>query len=242
MDGTVGLKAVNQNPKQLPEQAAEQIVRLIESRRLRTGDKLPNEFELADQLQVGRGTVREAVKTLVSRNILEIRRGRGTFVCDRPGIIDDPLGLSFIQNKKRLALDLCEVRMMIEPEIAALAAQRATAEECKRLRELADEVEALCRSGEDHMEKDKAFHECLARCSRNSVVPNLVPVIQSAISMFITITDAKLIEETIRTHRMIVEAVERGKPQAARSAMYEHLEQNRIRIRRLPDEAVRQSV
>lgn len=227
-------KAVIQNQKLLPEQVAEQIKALIEDNRLKAGEKLPNEYELTQQLNVGRGTVREAVKILVSRNIVEIRRGCGTFVCEKPGVADDPLGFSFIQDKRQLALDLCEVRMMIEPEIAALAALRAVPAEKKRLSVLAGEVEALCRRGEDHMVKDEEFHEYLAKCSKNTAVPNLVPVIQSAISMFITLTDAKLIEETIRTHRKVVEAIECSDAQAAREAMREHLEINRIFIQRLP--------
>ena len=59
---------------------------------IQRGEKLPNEFELAESLNVGRGTIREAVKLLVSRNILEIRRGKGTFVAQEPGVADDPYG------------------------------------------------------------------------------------------------------------------------------------------------------
>ena len=113
------------------------------------GQQLPNEFDLAEQLGVGRGTVREAVKILVSRNILEIRRGCGTFVCSHPGRVEDPLGFSFVRDKKKLALDLCEVRMMLEPEIAALAAARATDQEIESLRKAAEEVEQELLAGRD---------------------------------------------------------------------------------------------
>lgn len=74
------LESLNNNKKLLPQQVAEQIMNLIMDRELKSGDKLPNEFEMAQQLSVGRGTIREAVKILVSRNVLEIKRGRGTFV------------------------------------------------------------------------------------------------------------------------------------------------------------------
>ena len=77
------LESVKNNNKLLPEQVSEQIANLITDRALHAGDKLPNEFEMAEQLGVGRGTIREAVKILVSRNVVEIKRGRGTFVCHR---------------------------------------------------------------------------------------------------------------------------------------------------------------
>ena len=82
------LESLNESKKLLPERVAEQIISLIAARVLKAGDKLPNEFDMAQQLSVGRGTIREAVKILVSRNILEIRRGCGTFVCENPGVVD----------------------------------------------------------------------------------------------------------------------------------------------------------
>ena len=84
------LKSIDSNNKLLPEKVSEQIVQLISDRKLKAGEKLPNEFEMAEQLNVGRGTIREAVKILVSRNVVEIKRGRGTFVSETPGLMDDP--------------------------------------------------------------------------------------------------------------------------------------------------------
>ena len=112
--------------KSLPEQAAEQIRELIIERRLQAGDKLPNEFELMERLHVGRGTIREAVKILVASNVLEIRRGRGTYVAQHTGQVKDPLGLAFVADEAKLIGDLLAVRLQIEPWAAALAAQNAT--------------------------------------------------------------------------------------------------------------------
>lgn len=220
------LTSVNSENKQLPEKVAEQIVELIANRQYMSGDKLPNEFEMAGQLQVGRGTIREAMKILVSRNIVEIRRGCGTFVCKHPGRVEDPLGFSFVENKKKLALDLYELRMIIEPEIAALAAQRGEPEDIRRLREAAKRVEELCRKGEDHAREDMEFHEQLAKCSHNQVMPRLMPVIHSAVSIFIEMTNSGLRMETIRSHEAIVKAVEHGNQEEARAAMREHLQNN----------------
>ena len=76
-----------------------QIIDLIESKELLPGERLPSEQELMKELSVGRGTIREAIKSLVSRNIVEIRRGVGTFVAEKTGVVEDPLGFSFINNR-----------------------------------------------------------------------------------------------------------------------------------------------
>ncbi|WP_066720506.1 FadR/GntR family transcriptional regulator [Clostridium sp. Marseille-P299] len=227
------LKSLYNNQKRLPELVAEQIKELIVQGELKAGEKLPNEFEMANQLQVGRGTIREAVKILCSQNIVEIRRGCGTFVCERTGIMDDPLGLWMIEDKKKLALDLCEVRLMIEPEIARLAAERATDEEILQLREAGAKVEECIRKGVGHSEADIAFHELLAELSKNQVVPNLIPVIQSAVMLFIKMTESVLKEETIRTHNAIVEAVANRDGAKAKESMQVHLLLNREEIKKV---------
>lgn len=227
------LKSVHPNQKRLPELVSEQIKDLIAKGNLKAGDKLPNEFDMAEQLQVGRGTIREAVKILVSQNVLEIKRGNGTFVCERTGVADDPLGLWMIEDKQKLALDLCEVRLMIEPEIARLAAERGTEEEVGALKCAECAVEEKIRNGEDHSAEDICFHELLARMSKNQVVPNLIPVIQSAVNIFVKMTDSKLKEETIETHNKIIRAVEDGDGAGAKAAMERHLKLNREEIQRL---------
>jgi len=130
----------NRTKQTLAEQVAEQILNDIVEKGLEIGAKIPNEFELAEEIGVGRGTIREAVKILVSREILTIRRGAGTFVSERQGLLDDPLGLSLLKDKTNLALDLLSVRLMLEPEIAALAAVNARPEQLKELEELKGKV------------------------------------------------------------------------------------------------------
>lgn len=88
-------EAMKGSRKLLVDRVVEQITQLVIEQDLEAGDKLPNEYELAERLNVGRGTVREAVKQLVARNILEIRRGKGTFVTNRPGSWMIPWDLLF---------------------------------------------------------------------------------------------------------------------------------------------------
>ncbi|MCI9067210.1 MAG: FadR family transcriptional regulator [Lachnospiraceae bacterium] len=200
------------------------------------GEKIPNEFELAERFGVGRSTIREAVKSLATKGVLEVRRGSGTYVISRNTIGDDPLGLARFKDKYKLALELFEVRLMLEPEIAALACDYITPEEKEELKKLCDETEELYRIGKNHTWKDMEFHSCIAKCSRNRVVELLQPIIQTAVATFVNLTHGKLMEETIQTHRAITEAILKGDPVGARCAMIMHLTYNRQMLMRLMEE------
>ena len=102
----------------LSEKVSQDILEYIARNGLQPGDRLPNEYELAGMLQVGRSSVREAVKLLVSRNVLVVRQGAGTFVSQKRGITEDPLGLSRLDDKYKLALELFDVRLILEPVLA----------------------------------------------------------------------------------------------------------------------------
>ena len=156
--------------KLLGSQVEDALFAYILNEPVEIGEKIPNEFELAEQFGVGRSTIREAVKGLVSRGILEVRRGSGTYVVSTSSLEEDPLGLSRFQDKYKLALELFDVRLMLEPEIASLACEFATEEDLEQLEQLCDEVEQLYLSGKNHIKKDVEFHTCIARCSKNRVV------------------------------------------------------------------------
>lgn len=224
---TTDLKLVHDGEKSLPERVADQILNLIHTQELQAGDKLPNEFELAAQLQVGRGSIREAVKLLVARNILEIKRGKGTYIAQHTGEIQDPLGLAFCSDQLQLAFDLLEVRMQLEPWIVTLAAQHATEEDCKKLLDKCQAVENNIRMGVNHLDSDKAFHRAIASCAHNVVMPKLIPVIVYSVDVFLSLTKRSLKNETIIQHRAITEAIVHHDPEAAREAMVLHLQQNR---------------
>lgn len=216
--------------KSLGEKASEKIIQLIINNKLKPGDKLPNEYDLAEELGVGRSTIREAIKALVSRNVLEIRRGSGTFISEKCGIAEDPLGLIFVKDKIKLAVDLLEIRFMIEPKIAALAAINATEEEILNMERICNEVEDLILSGSTHMNKDIEFHGAIAKSSKNIVTANLVPIINKSISVFIDVTNTQLKNETIETHREILNAIKNRDSVGAHDAMMIHLVHNRRSI------------
>ena len=129
----------------LGQKTEDRLMKFILDEPIQVGEKIPNEYELTERFQVGRSTVREAVKGLVSRGVLEVRRGDGTYVISTSYMENDVLGFGSVQDKYQLAMDLFEVRLMFEPEIVMLACKNATEEQIK-------EAERLCKEVEDKLE------------------------------------------------------------------------------------------
>jgi len=227
---------VNVKESTLPERAAEQISRLIADRHLAAGDKLPSEFDLAELLHVGRGTIREGVKLLTARNVLEIRRGRGTFIAANPGETSDPLGFQFYPDQFLLALDLMEVRAQIEPWTARMAALRAEQDDLDALCLACAAVEQDILAERDHARNDVLFHTAIANCAHNLVAPRLIPIVTYAIPLVVSKTKANLRMETLVDHREIVTAICGKDAERAEKSMALHIEFNRNMLRKAFDE------
>ena len=129
-----------QNMDVLPMATAQKVKTMIIQREMKPGDRLPTEKELADLFGVSRSTLREAMKFLRAENVVVIRQGSGTFVSAGTGIGEDPLGLHFT-NQEKLIQNLFETRMLIEPQIAGLACQRATPQDVRNLQLLVTEMD-----------------------------------------------------------------------------------------------------
>lgn len=217
--------------KMLVEQVREHIFQMILKTPIPIGGKLPNEFSLSETFHVSRSTIREAVQQLVSLGVLTVRRGSGTYVINTIPADQDPLGLRKIEDKVALAMDLADVRMMLEPEIAEMAARHAQEEDIQCLREACLAVEQKILEGEDYGEEDVQFHTQIARCSKNKVMEHLVPLLDTAVVVFINVTQKKLLQETISTHRAIVDAIADHDCVGARAAVLMHLALNRNEIK-----------
>ncbi len=227
----------NIKSKLLAEQIEDKIFQYIIETPFEIGDKLPNEFELGERFGVGRSTIREAVKQLISKGVLEVRRGSGTYVISTMPADMDPLGLQGLADKMTLALDLVEVRLLLEPGMAEMAARNATEEDIAKLTELCNIVERKILDGEDYIRDDIAFHTCVAECSKNKVVEQLIPIIDTAVMMFVNVTHKKLKEESIETHRAVADAIAEHDPIGAKTAMLMHMTYNRNLIRKLMKES-----
>ena len=206
----------------LSEQAAIQIMDMIlVERRFQTGDKLPNEMELAEELGISRVTLREAIRILCTRGLVEIKRGRGTFVTSyelpMPGADLSPLEMVSASNR-----ELLEIRMMVEPSAAYYAAKRATPEEARTIRELSQKLEETAAHGKNPVKIEQDFHNAIALASHNQFMTKLMPIINKSIY-----TDLTYFEESstysLQDHREIVHFIEAGNGEGARAAMRLHI-------------------
>jgi DNA-binding FadR family transcriptional regulator len=201
----------------LSQDVAEELIELIKAQKYAPGDKIPNEFELAEQLNVARSTIREAVKMLVSRNVLEIRRGKGTFLAENPGFVEDPWGLDLVTDKFEAAQQLLELRLIVEPSIVTLAAVRATDEEIANIRHFCNLCEEDIRAGRSHEDNDIAFHLAVADSAHNPFAANVLKqTLTQSVSLFVEITENKLSDETIEAHALIAEGIEKHDAPLAR--------------------------
>ena len=211
------------------EKSSEDILQYIKDHNLTAGDKLPTEMELSKLLGVGRNTVREALRLLLSRNIVVIRQGAGSFVSDKNGVSDDPLGFFMVDDRKKLIEDLLQARVIIEPQIAAIAAQNRTEEELARLEDALKNVEQAMTERSNFSVEDEEFHTCIANCTHNNVIAELIPVITKGIVEFSSGVKKQEYQQTLVSHRNIFIAIRDQKPIEAGQAMSYHLLYNQNR-------------
>ena len=172
----------------LAEQTADRILSMIQiDGAFGPGDKIPNENDLAHQLSVSRTTLREAIRMLAAHQVLEIRRGRGTFVREdfHPG---DQLGLSGLSDTLLNIRDLFEIRLIFEPQAAWYAAQRATEGELERILTYGRQAEEKIRRGEDRTQAERAFHSAIASATHNAFINELIPMIYRAIDQAVELS------------------------------------------------------
>ena len=209
----------------LTQQTARRLYgRIVAEGGLAPGDKLPNELDLSRELGVSRTTLREAVRMLVAQGVLEVRRGKGTFVSDRVEDIDD-FGFTGLSRVKGQLRDLFELRSIFEPQAARLACRRATAEERADILAKGRAVEVCIRSGADRTRADAAFHAAIVRATHNEFMVRLLPLIQRAVATAVETGDdaQRLAEDTLRDHALLLEFFARGDEEGARHAMAIHM-------------------
>ena len=211
------------NQKSLPERTVDAVVTMLNMENYSVGSKLPNEIQMADRFEVSRSTIRKAEKLLAEQGILEIERGAGVFVSRKLGAENDPLGFSLVYDKHKLAQDLLQLRLMIEPKIAALAAQNALPKDVDLLYKLCDELEELVRSGMNYLQKDMEFHQAIANCSGNYAVYRMIPYIHQMQLLQDTISMEHHLNATVIEHRRIADAIAHKRGSDAFDAMQYHL-------------------
>jgi DNA-binding FadR family transcriptional regulator len=221
------------------EQIVGHVERAIYEGRLRQGEKLPPERQLARDLKASRVAVREALRTLELRGLVEVRQGStgGYFVRD---VDDRPLVRDF-ETLFRLGRvsgpQLIEARRILEPEVAFLAAQRAGEVDVKALGAALDESSEQAAAGRSSRRLDLDFHRILAEATRNPIHAVLTQaLIQMATEVLVpqpVLTDADN-AEIGTAHRRIFDAVAHGKAAEARIAMAAHIDHIQAVLERCP--------
>ena len=214
------------------ERVAEQIEKRILDGELRKGDRLPTERELAEQFQVSRTAVREAMKILAQKGLVDMRPGRGTIVIDgASAAMQNSIGLMMKLKLGEIggSDSLVEFRTILEVEIAALAAARTTEKEISAMRMAIDAMDQSLNDADAYIAADNIFHEALAQATQNALIIILINSIVNLLS-----EQRKQVFEVEGGpqrgqihHRRILESVIRRDPEAARAAMRSHLQQVR---------------
>ncbi len=212
------------------EQIAAQIEQQILRGDLRSGDRLPTERELAQQFHASRTAVREAMKTLAQKGLVDMRPGRGTIVIDGTSrALRDSLGRMMRVGQQDTSRDLVEVREILEPEIASLAAARATEEDLADLRAAVETMDAHLSDADSFIAADNRFHQVLARATQNALILTLIDPIMALLSEqrkeIFSVQGGP--QRGQMHHKLLLDAVSRHDPEAACEAMRAHLRQVR---------------
>ncbi len=225
--GTTDVAFTAVRKTRLFEGVAQQIQRLIVDGRLKPGDLLPPERELAERFGVSRSSVRDAIRTLELVGLVVPRQGEGTVVADvSPEAVVTPIA-SILMRKRELIGELLDIRKMIEPPLAGRAALRASAEDIARLEDLLRRQREKMDRGEPAVEEDAEFHYQIALAAKNSVVRRVMDVLMKLLHD----TRARSLqthgrpERSLAGHKRILDAIKRRDAAGAERAVRRHVEE-----------------
>jgi GntR family transcriptional regulator, transcriptional repressor for pyruvate dehydrogenase complex len=207
------------------EDVARQIERLI-LKKLKPGEKLPSERELAEMLSVSRSSIRDAIRSLELVGMVEPRQGAGTIVREiTAGALANPL-TNAIKRKEEMVTELLDFRRIIEPPLAARAATHASIEDTAEMEEILARQEQKLRRGESTIPEDSEFHYAIALASGNSVVLKVLDILMDMLRD--TRERSLQIEgrpqKSLAGHRRILAAIKRHDAEGAKDAMRRHIE------------------
>jgi GntR family transcriptional repressor for pyruvate dehydrogenase complex len=215
----------------LPASIAAELRRRILQGELKPGSQLPGHRELAVLYDVSVGSVREAISMLISARLVETRAGRGTYVLDGGSL--PQVDLPSAPLTRREVEELVEAREVIESELAALAAERASAEQIGKLRRAVEHMEAAAANPVDYPDADVEFHLVLAEAAGNRYLLRAMSDIRTLLKQDMELGAEAAIRRfgdlriSVDSHRRLVEAVEARAPDSARTTLAEIVRRNR---------------
>lgn len=220
-------------PRRTYQEVLKQINHLILAEKLRPGDRLLGEREMAAELGVSRTTLREAIRTMEFLGWVEIKPGDGTFIRNaRSDQVINPLALALSLEPPHLA-ELWETRITLEVECAGLAAARATRTDLEGIARALDDIKASFHDLDAYAKADARFHYLIAQAARNSMLNRLLQTFVVHILELIKKAGPLRFSHdigglnTLREHISIYESITRGDGDSARALMRKHLEGSR---------------
>jgi GntR family transcriptional repressor for pyruvate dehydrogenase complex len=207
------------------EEVAQQIERLI-LKKLRPGDKLPSERELAEMLHVSRSSIRDAIRGLELMGLVEPRQGAGTIVREVSSeLVTNPFA-SALKRRRELVSELLDFRKMLEPPLAARAATHASADEISEMEDILRRQEQKQVKGEAAVAEDAEFHYSVALASGNSVVLKVLDILMDLLrdTRERSLQVDGRAQKSLAGHRRIMAAIKHHDAEAAKAAMRRHIE------------------
>ncbi|AIY02890.1 Transcriptional regulator, GntR family [Arthrobacter sp. PAMC 25486] len=208
------------------DEAITKIKDMIISGELSAGDRLPPEKELSEKLGLSRSSLREAVKALEIIRVLDVRRGDGTYVTSlEPQLLTEAMSFIVDLHQDRSILEIFEVRRILEPAAAAIAASRITAEQLAALHSTLDSVSE--ETGvEALVEHDLIFHSLITAAADNAYMSSVLDSLSSSTiraRIWRGLTQEKAVDRTLSEHTAIIEALERGDAELVKSLVTVHI-------------------
>ncbi len=216
----------NFESKKLSDKVTDNLLYMIQVQKVfKPGEQLPNEIELANQLGVSRTTLREAENQLVAMNILTKTRGKGTFVTDPAEREEEAKEFDNLNYMHSRLSDLYNLRMMMEPSLAGLAAVKATDEELAEIEELSLQLAEENISSEKIVEINQRFHAAIAKATHNELIVKTFDRINNAIVQYFDKEKLEMMnsEDVIRSHALVVQYMKLRDQMGTKKAMELHL-------------------
>jgi GntR family transcriptional repressor for pyruvate dehydrogenase complex len=229
------IKTVTPIPRTtLTATAFEQLISYVVKGTWKSGDRIPPERELCQQLGIARTSLREALKAMELIGLLDSRVGDGTFVCPRSEFLSRPLLWAFTGSDHSELQDLMEARTIIEENLAGLAAERGSREAIAVIGQTVQMMRDSIARGDSILEADVAFHLAISAAAENEVLRNAAQLLRNLMRQWIyfNLHLPGVPSAALKHHQEIYRAILNGKSATARSTMRRHLEETSALVRR----------
>lgn len=226
-NGTTARAATLIERTTLAASAFEQLISYVVKGEWKAGDRIPPERELCQQLGIARTSLREALKAMELIGMLDSRVGDGTFVCARSEFLSRPLLWAFTGTDHAELHDIMEARMLLETDLAGLAAQRGSDEEIAKIGEAVETLRICVESGAPILEPDMAFHLAMSEAAHNEVLQNAGQLLRNIMRqwIYLKLLIPEVPKGVLKQHTAVYQAIRKRDVNAARDAMSKHLDE-----------------